>query len=47
MSMGIDSEVDIMEAIAEEGNGAFIHIDNIEKSDTIVGTIDRWLHSKR
>ncbi len=47
MSMGIDSEVDIMKAIAEEGNGAFIHIDNIEKSETIGGTIDRWLLSKR
>lgn len=47
VSLGMDSEVDIMEAIAEEGNGTFIHIDNIEKSDTIVGTIDRWLLRKR
>ncbi len=47
MSMGADSGTDIMEAIAKEGNGVFIHIDSIEKSDAIVGIIDRWLLSKR
>lgn len=47
MSMGTDSVIDIMKAIAKEGSGAFIHIDSIEKSDAIVGTIDRWLLSKR
>jgi len=47
MSIGADSMVDIMEAIAKEGNGASIHIDNIEKSDAIVDTIDSWLLSKR
>lgn len=47
ISTGVNSVADIMEAIAKEGSGAFIHIDSIEKSDAIVGTIDRWLLSKR
>ncbi|MFW9869648.1 MAG: hypothetical protein ACFFEL_08485 [Candidatus Thorarchaeota archaeon] len=42
-SMGIKSEIDIMEAIAKEGVGAFVHIDNIRKLDEIIDTIDRRL----
>jgi hypothetical protein len=47
LSMGANSVIDIMEAIAKEGNGAFIHIDDIEKLDEIVDTIDRLVLKER
>ncbi len=47
ISVGSDSVTDIMEAIAEEGGGAFIHLDREEKIDTIIDSIERRLFSKR
>lgn len=47
ISMGSGSVTDLMEAVAEEGGGAFIHIDRDEKTETIVETIEKTLFSKR
>lgn len=47
LSVGVDSVLDIMEAIAKEGNGVFIHLDNIEKTASIVPSIDRMLLDRR
>jgi hypothetical protein len=47
VSVGSDSVTDIMEAVAEEGGGAFIHLDRYEKTETIVNTIETTLFSKR
>ena len=47
ISVGLDSIKDIMEAIAEEGGGVFIHLDEEEKTETIVDSIEKWLFSKR
>jgi hypothetical protein len=47
ISVGSESVKDIMEAIAEEGGGAFIHLDDEEKTETLVGSIETVLFSKR
>jgi hypothetical protein len=47
ISVGSDSVADIMEAIAKEGGGAFIHLDREEKTETIIESIEKWLFSKR
>jgi hypothetical protein len=47
VSVGSDSVTDIMEAVAEESGGAYIHLDSDEKTQTIVETIEKTLFSKR
>ncbi|MHA1951502.1 MAG: hypothetical protein ACXAAO_03265 [Candidatus Thorarchaeota archaeon] len=47
LSLGSDSGTDIMQAIAEEGDGLFIHLDHEEKTETIIDTIERCLFRKR
>jgi len=47
VSVGSNSVTDIMSAVAEEGGGAFIHLDSDEKTETLVDTIEKTLFSKR